>query len=132
MGTLDPKEEFLRQELEEFGAYLVRQARATLVRRRIRVDDELLNSVAAQVVGSELQLLFAAQGRFTDMGAGNAYHKGKYTGTRKDVNRLKGRKPAKWYSRLAYGAVYGTLANNISNKYVEEVANGLRSTMQQP
>jgi hypothetical protein len=129
-GALTPEESFIQQELESFSSYLVKQARQTLVRRRIRVNDELLNSLAAEAAQGELHFIFAMGGRFTDMGAGRAYHKGQYTGNRKDVSLLKGRKAKKWYSRLAYGTVYGTLVNNLSNKYIAHIAGGLKSEIE--
>lgn len=123
---------FVEEELKLFAEYLKRQARERIIRMRIRVDDALLNSLATQVAANELKLLFADQGRFRDMGAGRAYHKGKYTGNRKNVALLKGRKPKKWYSPMAYGAVYGTLVNNLSNKYVQTITDGLRSEITAP
>jgi hypothetical protein len=60
-----------------------------------------------------------------DMGAGNGYRKGKFMGDEDRVAFLKGRKPSKWYSRLAWGSVYGTLVNNLANKYVAEVPGSL-------
>jgi hypothetical protein len=127
--ALTPAELFIQEELQSFSTYLVQQAKQTLVRRRIRVNDELLNSLAAEAALDELRLSFAMGGRFTDMGAGRAYHKGTYTGNRKDVSLLKGRKAKKWYSRTAYGAVYGTLVNNLSNKYIAHIADGLKTEM---
>lgn len=122
-------EDFVQEELKQFGQYLVQQARRTLMRRRIRVNDELLQSLATEAATNELRFIFARGGRFTDMGAGRAYHKGRYTGTVKDLRLLKGRKAKKWYSRLAYGAVYGTLVNNLSNKYISAAADAVRQQL---
>lgn len=131
MAQLDSDmDDFVREELDHFAQYLVQQARQVIIRRRIRVDDELLQSLAAEAANNELQFSFTMGGRFTDMGAGRAYHKGRYTGNRKDVSLLKGRKAKKWYSRLAYGTVYGTLVNNLSNKYIAHIAGGLKTEME--
>lgn len=126
-----PEQDFINQELASFATYLVDLVRKTLVRRRIRVNDELLQSLATKVAGDTLQFRFRMGGRFTDMGAGRYYHKGQYIGNRvKDLRLLKGRKAKKWYSRLAYGAVYGTLVNNLQNKYIAAAAEGVRNTLE--
>jgi hypothetical protein len=116
-------DQFIKEELDSFAIYLAEQAKARLVNRNIRADDALLKSFATQVVENEVQALFADQGRFHDMGAGRGYSKGKFLGAddRGDMMRpRKGRKPSKWWSRLAWGATFGTLVNNLQNKYVAE------------
>lgn len=112
---------FVAEELSEFATYLAQQARERIMGRNIVVDRDLLNSIATQTAENELKLWFQDHGRFHDMGAGRGYHKGKFTGVEERGDILKGRKPSKWYSRLAWGSVYGTLVNNIANKYVQEV-----------
>lgn len=127
----NPQEEaFITAELEEFRTYLVQQAKAAIVRRDIKVDEDLLQSVSADVLTTELLLKFMDHGRMHDMGAGNAYRKGVYVGNRTRTHLLKGRKPSKWYSRLAYGSVYGTLVNNLSNKYIAAVPGELKKAFE--
>lgn len=122
MSTLDDRQRaFVQEELAEFATYLVQQARAQLTRRRIKVDDVLLGSLAAQTAENELKLLFADHGRYHDMGAGRGYHKGKFMGSEERGMFMKGRKPSKWYSPMVWGAVYGTLVNNLAHKYVAQV-----------
>ncbi len=116
-------EQFITEELDSFAIYLAQQAKASLTNRGIRANDELLKSFATQVVGDEVQALFADQGRFHDMGAGRGYSKGKFLGAedRGEMMRpRKGRKPSKWWSRLAWGATFGTLVNNLQNKYIAD------------
>lgn len=116
-------DEFIDEELKAFAAYLAQQAKDRLVARRIRANDELLNAFATEVVQNEVRALFPDQGRFHDMGAGRGYTKGKYLGAtdRGELMRpRKGRKPSKWWSRLAWGATFGTLVNNLQNKYIAE------------
>lgn len=129
---LTPAEDFIQSELQSFATFLVDRAKQQIIRRRLRVDDELLNSLATTTAKDGLNLIFKARGRFQDMGAGRYYHKGIYTGNRKDTSLLKGRKPRRWYSRTAYAAIYGTLINNLSNKYVALLVQGTRETLTSP
>ena len=122
MSDMDAAQKaFVQEELTDFAAYLIEQARSSLMRRGITADNTLLNSLATQVAEEELQFWFSEHGRMHDMGAGRGYHKGKFMGAEDRAVFLKGRKPSKWYSRLAWGSVYGTLVNNLSNKYVAAV-----------
>lgn len=131
MAELDPlKQAFITEELQLFADHLLEQARQRIRRRNIKVDEDLLNSLATQVLTDELLLKFVDWGRFHDMGAGRGYHKGKYMGSAERLAFLKGRKPSKWYSRLAWGSVYGTLVNNLSNKYIEAVPADLKKTFE--
>lgn len=126
MSTLDERQKaFVEEEIAAFAAYLLDQAKARILRRNIKVDETLLNSLAVETAATEMKLLFSDHGRMHDMGAGRGYHKGKYMGAEERGLFLKGRKPSKWYSRLAWGAVYGTLVNNLANKYIAEVPKGL-------
>lgn len=126
MSALDERQKaFIQAEVVAFAAYLLEQARARIMRKNIKVDETLLNSLATQTAENELKLIFSDHGRFHDMGAGRGYHKGKYMGAEERGLFLKGRKPSKWYSRMAWGAVYGTLVNNLANKYIAEVPKGL-------
>lgn len=116
-------DEFIAAELADFAVYLAEQAKASLVNRNIRVNDELLKSLSVSAAENELKMMFADQGRMHDMGAGRGYSKGKFLGAEDRGSLLrprKGRKPSKWYSRLAWGATYGTLVNNLQNKYIAE------------
>lgn len=111
----------MEEELAAFASYLYEQARSRLIRRRIKVDDSLLNSLAVTTAKNELEMWFQDHGRMHDMGAGNAYHKGKFVGVEQRGRILKGRKGSKWYGPLAWGSVYGTLVNNLANKYIAQV-----------
>jgi|GEM_PF-3664246 hypothetical protein len=126
MSTLDARQKaFVQAELKDFAAYLLAQAKQQLLRKRIKVDETLLQSLAVESAETELKLWFQDHGRMHDMGAGRGYHKGKFMGSAERAVFLKGRKPSKWYSRLAWGSVYGTLVNNLANKYVAEVPKAL-------
>lgn len=121
-------EAFVAEELQEFSEYLLQQAGERLRRRNIVADRHLLQSLATQAAREQMSLSFASHGRFHDMGAGRGYRKGIYIGN--DTSRPHpGHKPSKWYSRLAWGAVYGTLVNNLANKYVAEVATDLKHSL---
>jgi len=114
---MTPEETFINEELESFQGYLTGLLKDRLTQRNINYSDELLNSISTEVATNELRLLFNDSGRMHDMGAGRGYHKGKFMGSEDRVRFLKGRKPSKWYSRPAYGATYGTLVENLSNKF---------------
>jgi len=117
----DAMDAFVAEELQAFAQYLLEQAKERLLRRNIVADRDLLNSLATQAAEKELRLWFADHGRMHDMGAGKGYEKGKFMGVEERGEILKGRTPSKWYSRMAWGSVYGTLVNNLANKYVQEV-----------
>lgn len=123
MSTLDQQQlAFVTQTLEQFGTeHLLKQARERIQRRNIKVDEDLLQSLAVTVATDELNLWFADHGRMHDMGAGRGYHKGKFMGSEERGQFLKGRKPSKWYSRLAWGSVYGTLVDKLSNEYIKKI-----------
>lgn len=121
MSTIDQRaQEFIDQELKAIVPYLENALRRSLIRRGIGVDDELVNSLAAQAANDELQLRFLTYGRFVDMGAGRGYNKGRYMGREERSDLLKGRTKNPFYSRTSYGVIYGTLLNNLMNKYVQE------------
>ena len=117
----DGMQAFVQEELEAFSTWLYQQARERIMRRNIVVDQTLLNSLSVHVATNELQLWFADHGRMHDMGAGKGYSKGKFLGVEQRGEILKGRKSSKWYSRLAWGSVYGTLVNNLANKYIAKI-----------
>lgn len=112
---------FVEGEIADFAVYLADLAKQRIVARRIVVDQDLLNSLSVQASKSQFEVWFKDHGRMHDMGAGNGYQKGKFMGTEERGRVLKGRKPSYWYSRLMWGAVYGTLVNNLANKYVAEM-----------
>lgn len=115
------EDEFVAEELRSFSTYLTGILRERLTKLRVRHTDALLQSVAATTAENELHLLFHDSGRFQDMGARRYWHKGKFIGAEEREAYLKPPKPRKWYSPAAYGSVYGTLVENLSNKYVTEV-----------
>lgn len=115
------EEEFIAEELASFATYLTGVLRERLVRMHVRHTDALLESVATATAQNELSLLFNDSGRFQDMGARRGWHKGKFIGAEERAAYLKPPKPRKWYGPAAYGSVFGTLAENLSNKYVAEV-----------
>lgn len=122
MSLTDEMEAFVTATLQEFGTeHLLAKARERIKGRNITVDEELLQSLAVTVATNELQLWFKDHGRFHDMGAGRGYSKGKFLGSEERGQLLKGRKPSKWYSRLAWGSVYGTLVDKLSNSYIANV-----------
>jgi len=114
-------QQFVTRTLEAFGTeHLVKQARQRIIRRGFTVSNDLLNSLAVKVATNELEMWFKDHGRFVDMNAGRPYHKGKYMGPADRAQFLKGRKPTLWYSKLAWGSVFGTLVNLLSNTYIRE------------
>jgi hypothetical protein len=122
MSPTDEMAAFVTATLHEFGTdHLLAQARDRIRGRNITVDEELLRSLAVTVATNELNLWFADHGRMHDMGAGRGYRKGKFMGSQERGQLLKGRKPSKWYSRLAWGSVYGTLVDKLSNSYIANV-----------
>jgi len=98
---------------------------------RVRHTDALLDSVATATATNELQVIFNDSGRFQDMGARRGWHKGKFIGAEERAAYLKPPKPRKWYGPAAYGSVFGTLAENLSNKYVAEVSDRMVKEFQQ-
>lgn len=119
---------FVAEILREFSADILQGARERVAGRNIVEDRELLNSLATHAMPKAMELLFAEHGRMHDMGAGKGYRKGQYIGD--DMTRPHpGHKPSKWYSRFAYGMTYGRLVNDLSNRYLNEVAADLKKTL---
>ena len=112
--------EFISEELESFAGYLEEQLKEKVSGRNITASETLLRSIATEAALNELKLYFAQHGRFHDMGAGRGYEKGKFLGVEERAATLKGRKPSKFYSRAVWGTVYGTLVNNLANKFVRD------------
>lgn len=112
---------FIDAELTGFAAYLKEQARERILRMGLVMDEDLLHSLSVSVASSEIAFSFSDHGRMQDGGYGKDYHKGKYLGPSEREHLLKGRKPIKWYSPLAYGSVYGRLVPNLMNRYIAEV-----------
>lgn len=123
----ESKTDFLRRESQEFAEFLEGLLTNEARRLKLQNSEDLLSSIrvlamASGAEGAEILVRFATHGRFRDMGAGSGYHKGKpiSDGERQALVRGKARKPAKWYSKTAYGSL-NTLIGNLSNKYVEQV-----------
>lgn len=134
MAEMDAQmQAFVQEVLTKFAADWVGTAKERLAARNIKASEDLLRSVAMQVLPGELQAAFSDQGRFHDMGAGRGYTKGQYVGTAERAEILKGRKPSKWYSRLTWGRIYGAggLVDQLSNAYVREVPGQLKQTFEQ-
>jgi hypothetical protein len=122
MSATDEMAAFVTATLQEFGTeHLLAQARERVKGRNIVVDEDLLASLAVTIATDELNLWFADHGRMHDMGAGRGYSKGKFLGSEERAQFLKGRKPSNWYSKLAWGSVFGTLVDRLSNSYIKEV-----------
>ncbi len=115
----DLKLTFVRQSLENYMSEVVEAMRREIIRRGIRVTDELLLSLAYNVSQTEAHgtaaLSFAEWGRFIDMGVGRGHPLGGISATRDALNskRDKGgiRKPKKFYSKIAYGKLNGLMAD---------------------
>lgn len=111
---------FVDDVLNEFGPSLQQEAKDRIMSRNIRVDDALLNSIMVTTATNVLKMMFLDHGRFHDMGARKGFHKGKFAGSDERAEFLRYPKPSKWYSRLAWGATFGRLANTLANAYVEQ------------
>lgn len=122
MATIDAHmQAFVDATLDDFASWFEQEAKDRIRGRNIVVDEVLLKSLAVKTAKNTLEMWFKDHGRMHDMGAGRGYHKGKFMGAEERGQFLKGRKPSKWYSRLAWGAVFGTLANNLANMYIAQV-----------
>jgi hypothetical protein len=130
------KAAFIAEELNWWSKYVTERLTAELQRKRIKVSDDLLNSLKAAVESANANhegaaaLSFKTYGRFVDMGAGRGYHKGVPTSeqVRERVQDKRGRRPNKWYSRVAYGTL-DRLIMNLVSKYQDGTLNMLRTTL---
>ena len=110
-----------------------------LARKDIGITDELRTSVRSkvhQLAGEQIRfdLSFLSYGRYRDMGAGRPAEKIESRGAtaaRLHAASLKGRKPAKWYSRPFYGRLHA-LSGVVSTSVVEQAIAAVRLVQESP
>lgn len=138
--TRQQRQAFINEELNWFHSVLVPELTKQLIKRGIKVTEDLLNSLEGQILnpGSDsdggYSLKFLLHGRFVDMGAGRGYNKGlKKMQDKKDHiysitagSKVKKRKGNKWYSKTVWGISDRLLTRLVSN-YTEEIAKTLQS-----
>lgn len=121
------KQAFVQRALAEYMQDVIRAMKREIIRRDVRVTDELLNSLSYNVYrqqhGAEGALSFAEWGRFIDMGVGRGHPLGGGVGATMDAltkTKVGGsRKPNKIYSPIAYGKLNG-LIGDLMYGYTEE------------
>lgn len=130
------KAAFIAEELTWWSNYVTDRLTAELQRRNMKVSDDLLNSLKAAVESANANhegaaaLSFKTYGRFVDMGAGRGYNKGvpSSEAVRERLQDRRGRRPKKWYSRVAYGTL-DRLIMNLVSKYQDGTLNMLKTTL---
>jgi hypothetical protein len=128
---------FINEELEWWTAYVQDRLKFALERRKIKVSEELMKSIdadvrnAAQEAQGAAALSFKTHGRFVDMGAGRGYRKGVPTSVavRERLQDKRGRRPKKWYSKVAYGTV-NRLIERLLSRYQEHVIYGVKNILE--
>lgn len=124
---------FIQNELRDFSFLLQLELKRELKKRNINITGDLINSVQAKLFAAgagnagRLQLIFKDYGRFVDMGAGvktqSIAKNGKLIRSRK-------RKPNKWYSKTAYGMIYGTFLNQVRENWAKNSTEIIKQALQ--
>jgi len=114
-------DEFIEQQLRPTAQYLEQELRRMAERKKHAVTREMIQSIAHQAMKNEMGIRASDAMRMVDMGAGRGYRKGQYVGNHPELPH-NGRKGSKFYSRTAYGIVYGRLVNLLMNGFAEGVA----------
>jgi hypothetical protein len=125
MNDLEHGDAFLKETTEKWTAFMLERLKANVRSEQVIDSAEFLESIAAKAAQQglmryQVELRYARQGRFADMGAGKGYIKGQFQGRLQRGQRLRGRKGNKVYSRTAYGTL-STLMNNVANQYIKLV-----------
>lgn len=115
----DLKIAFVHKVLADYMQEVIVAMRRQIIRRDVRVTDELLNSLAYKVYQQAAQgnanLNFAEWGRMIDMGVGRAHPLSGLTATAEAIaeksDKHTGRKPKKIYSPIAYGKLNGLIGD---------------------
>lgn len=125
---------FLQIELYDWAQMVDRRLKQTLMNKEIsngegKSTGDLLRSLSYQVFvasggnSGSYQLSFLEYGRFVDMGAGR---KAKFETIEGNTNRLKKRKPEKWYAKKTSQFIFGNLIDRLYNNYSAAVVYTLK------
>jgi hypothetical protein len=127
------KRNFVEEQLNWWSDYVADLVIRALIRRKINITADLVNSVRGQAQNDVGQLIFTTYGRMVDMGAGRGYRKGiqslSHTRETLMLGRNAGRKPKKFYSPIAYGTL-NRLIQRIVSEYQESIIYGLKKPLE--
>lgn len=111
----DLKLAFVQKVLQDYMQRVVNTMRKEIIRRNVRVTDDLLKSLSYKVYQQQADgnaaLSFAEWGRMVDMGVGRGNPLSGLAGVRSTIKGKKGRKPKKIYSPIAYGQLNGLMGD---------------------
>lgn len=122
-------EQYIEEQLQEFGPYMVQELTGALTRMHLNDSLELSNSIRTEVDKIRLQLIFDEYGRMRDMGAGKGGRGKQIESVAGNKKQWQGRKPANWYSKTAYGMLDG-LIEKISFGYMEKSVESFKEALQ--
>jgi len=112
----DLKLTFIQMALRQYMQDVIAAMKREIIRRNVRVTDELLTSLSYNVyqqdAGGAGGLSFAEWGRYIDMGVGRGHPIGGIAATADALKAKKEpqvRKPVKIYSPIAYGQLNGLI-----------------------
>ncbi len=129
------KELYIKQTFVQWSHEVQSELREMLIRRKIRVSDDLLDSIttrfyeAATGYDARMDLLFAEWGRMVDMGAGRKRADESIESNGMIFDLKSGRKPNKWYSRTLYG-MFNRLLEDLLYGYTEDAAARLKEVFE--
>ena len=126
---------FIREVLDQHGEYLYDLLEDEVIRKRLRISDELLESLSYRVssygIDPVLQLSFMSYGRAIEI----AFHKHRknramlQSNTNRDIwgisKKARRKKNTNWYARTAYGSI-NRLLYILSSEFTEEEKERLR------
>ena len=120
---------FIREVLDQHGEYLVDLLQDDIMRKRLRISDELMESLDYRVtnygIDPVLLVSFFSYGRAIEI----AYHKNRknramlQSRTNRDIwgttGRTRRKKNTRWYSRNVYGSI-NRLMSVLATEFSEE------------
>lgn len=128
--------ETLREILHENATYLVGELKRMIIKKKIKGNDLLSGSISASVEANEdawtgrMDFIFRDEGRFVDMGAGRG-SKIESIASNGDLIARRFRNPKKWYSKTAYGIIYGRLIDKLVEHAQERTLEELKGSLTQ-
>jgi hypothetical protein len=124
----------LHEILDEHAHYLAGELRKMIAAKQIKGKNLLAASIRSSVrtndptISGTHELSFLDDGRFVDMGVGRL-RKIESVQTNGALLKAMERKPKKWYSRTAYGIVFGRLLPKLITQTQDDTVDQLKTAV---
>ena len=126
---------FINKEILLTVSAIDKGVRAMLIKRKIGASQDLINSIGFKVFKAsagdqgKMVMSFVGYGRLRDMGVSKGL---KIESIKGNTQLLSGgkRKSGKWYSKVAYKAIYGGLIAGLVSNYVDSTIKQTKTDLQ--